>query len=452
VKAAVVGGGIAGLAAAWELMAHGAEVTVLEPGALGGRIQTTSFAGHPVDTGADAFLCRVPDAVQLAEELGMASELVAPAAGQALLWIDGRLRPLPAGLVLGAPSRLWPLLSSRILSPGGIVRAGLDLVQPATDWPADMAVATVIRRRFGRQVAERLVDPLIGGIHAGRTEELSVTATAPQLAAAARSHRSLLLGLRHMPAPPSGPVFLAPRAGMGALVGRLVEALTAGGVTFVRETITTVGEPSPGRVVVEPAGSFDAAVVATPARVTAALISTSAPDAADRLRAIHDASVVLVTFAYPRASVVVPSGTSGWLVPRREGRLMTACSLGSAKWPHWSDPDTIVLRVSAGRAGDRRAMDMTDETVVDRLQAELALALGTEVTPSDWRVTRWADSFPQYEVGHQARVAEIEQSLERSLPSVALAGASFRGSGIPACVASGRRAAIALCRARMTGQ
>ncbi len=254
-----------------------------------------------------------------------------------------------------------------------------------------------------------------------------------------------------MPTPPPGPVFLAPREGMGRLVGRLVDALTAGGVTFVSEAITAVGEASRGRVLVEPTGSFDAAVVATPAQVTAGLLASSAPDAAGRLRAIRNASVVLVTLAYPRASIVLAPGTSGWLVPRGEGRLMTACSLGSAKWPHWSDPDTMVLRVSAGRAGDRRAIEMTDETVVDRLQAELAQAVGTDVTPTTWRVSRWADSFPQYEVGHLDRVAEIEQALQRRLPSVALAGASFRGSGIPACVASGRRAALALCRAQITG-
>lgn len=445
-RAAVVGGGIAGLAAAWELVAQGAEVTVCEPGPLGGRIQTAPFAGHPVDTGADAFLCRVPDALRLAHELGMDGELVAPAASRALLWLGDHLRPLPAGLVLGAPGRLWPLVSSRILSPAGVLRASLDLVLPASDWAGDVAVATVVRERFGPQVAERLVDPLVGGIHAGRSEELSVSATAPQLAAAARAHRSLLIGLRRLPAPLPGPVFLAPRGGMGRLVSRLVDALTDRGMALAPVAVTRVAGPTRGRVLVEPVGSFDAAVIATPAHVTATLITHSAAEIAGQLRAIRNASVVMVTLAYPRAAIAVPPGTSGWLVPRSEGRLMTACSLGSAKWPHWSDPETMVLRVSAGRAGDRRAIEMSDESVVERLQAELAQALGTDATPTTWRVNRWADAFPQYEVGHLARVAQIEQSLRERLPSVAVAGASFGGSGVPACVASGRRAATLVSR------
>jgi len=440
---AVVGGGVAGLAAAWELSRREAEVTVFEPGRLGGRIQTSPFCGHGVDTGADAFLSRVPDALQLARELGLEDELVAPAASRALLWAGGRLRPLPEGLVLGAPTRLRSLATAGILSPTGLARAGLDLVLPATAWPDDMAVATLVGRRFGRQVAERLVDPLIGGIHAGRTDDLSLQATAPQLARAARHHRSLLLGLRRLPSPPPGPVFLAPRGGMGRLIERLVEALVERGVANEAVAVTAVGGKG-AQVVVEPFGAFDAAVLATPGPVTAGLVHDTAPEAAGEVAAIPNASVVLVTLAYARQALAVPAGASGWLVPRREGRLMTACSLGSAKWPHWSDPETMVLRVSAGRAGDLRAMQLDDETVVDRLQAEVGQALGTTLAPIAWRVTRWPEAFPQYQVGHLERVARIDDTLRRSLPSVALAGASYRGSGIPACIASGRRAAAQL--------
>ena len=439
----MVGGGVAGLAAAWELSGRQAEVTVFEPGRPGGRIQTSPFCGRGVDTGADALLCRVPDGVQLARELGIEDELVAPAASRALLWTGGRLRPLPEGLVLGAPTRLRSLATAGILSPAGLVRASLDLVLPATHWPDDMAVATLVGRRFGRQVAQRLVDPLIGGIHAGCTDDLSVQATAPQLAQAARHHRSLLLGLRRLPSPPPGPVFLAPRGGMGRLVDRLVEALVERGVTFEPVAVTAVGGKG-AQVVVEPFGAFDAAVLATPGPVTAGLVNRVAPDAAAEMAAIPNASVVLVTLAYRRDGLAVPAGASGWLVPRREGRLMTACSLGSAKWPHWSDSETMVLRVSAGRAGDRRAMQLDDETVVDRLQAEVDQALGSAPAPLAWRVSRWPEAFPQYQVGHLERVGRIEDALRRALPSVAVAGASYRGSGIPACIASGRRAAARL--------
>lgn len=447
-KVAVVGGGIAGLAAAWELSSGDdrPEVTVFEPGPLGGRVQTEAFLGHPVDTGADAFVARVPDGLALARELGLEDELVAPAAGRALILIGGRLRPIPPGLVLGAPARLRSLVGSGILSPAGVVRAGLDLVLPRTRWPADVSVAELVGRRFGHEVAERLVDPLVGGIHAGRTEQLSADATAPQLAMAARSHRSLLLGLRSLPAPTPGPLFLAPRGGMGRLVERLVEALPARGVRFEATAVTAVGGKEGGPVIVEPGGAFDAAVIATPAPVAARLLSDVVPLVALDLRAIRWSSVVLATLAYRRADLPAPEATSGWLVARREGTMMTACSFGSAKWAHWSDPDTMVLRVSAGRSGDERALGLCDADLVDRLQQEVARALGTSAGPFQWRVSRHPDSFPQYEVGHAARVQRIESELRACLPAVALAGASLSGSGIPACIASGRRAARAVRR------
>jgi oxygen-dependent protoporphyrinogen oxidase len=467
-RVAVVGGGIAGLAAAWELTSgpEPADVTVFEPGALGGRIQTEPFLGHAVDTGADAFIARVPEGIALARELGLEDELVAPAARKALLLVGGRLRPLPEGLVLGAPARLRPLLTSGILSPAGVARAGLDLVLPRTRWPEDVSVADLVGRRFGRQVAQRLVDPLLGGIHAGRTENLSAESTAPQLARAARGHRSLLLGLRALPAPGEGPLFLAPRAGMGRLVQRLAEALGERGVSFEPIAISAIRAQGPGRgganepiarperkggrVVLEPVGAFDAAVVATPARVTAALVSEAAPDAAEGLRGITAASVVLTTLAYRRGDLAIAEGASGWLVAPGEGQLMTACSFGSAKWPHWSDPDTMVLRVSAGKAGDERALQLDDRELIDRLQQEVAGALGPSATPLHWKVSRWREAFPQYEVGHRARVEGIETGLRLALPDVALAGASLRGSGIPACVASGRAAARAV-RGRASG-
>jgi oxygen-dependent protoporphyrinogen oxidase len=447
-KVAVVGGGIAGLAAAWELTSgpEPAQVTVFDPGPLGGRIQTETFLSHRVDMGADAFIARVPEGVALATELGIEDELVAPAARRALILVGGRLHSLPDGLVLGAPARIRPLLTSRILSPAGVLRAALDLVLPGTTWPEDPSVARMVRQRFGAQVAERLVDPLVGGIHAGDTQNLSAESTAPQLARAARGHRSLLLGLRSLPPPPDGPLFLAPRAGMGRLVERLVEALGHRGVRFDALAVSRIVGEKGGAVVVEPFGAFDAAVIATPAGVATDLVLVSAPDASDELRGIRSASVVLATFAYRRPELAVPDGTSGFLVARTEGRLMTACSFGSAKWPHWSDGDTMVLRVSAGRAGDERALQLSDDDLVDQLQREVAGAVGTTASPFHWRVSRWRDSFPQYEVGHRAKVERIELALRRDLPGVALAGASLRGSGIPACVASGRQAARSLRR------
>jgi oxygen-dependent protoporphyrinogen oxidase len=447
-RVAVVGGGIAGLAAAWALLGGEvgrgrAEVTVFEPGPLGGKLRTEEFCGHPVDLGPDAFLARVPDGLRLCRELGLADELVAPAAGKALLWTGGRLRPLPDGLLLGAPVRLGPLARSGLLSPLGLARAGLDLVLPRRPLPDDLSVAQLVTSRFGAQVADRLVDPLVGAIHAGRTDQLGAAATTPQLLSAARGSRSLLRGLaRAASSGGGGPVFLAPRGGMGVLADRLVARLRELEVSFVPEAVTGLRPLGGRQVAVDPDPEpFDSVIVAVPAAVAARLLEPAAADAARGLSAIRTASVVLATLALPLQDVDVPPGISGFLVPRSEGRLMTACSFGSRKWPHWSSPDTMVVRVSAGRAGDDRPQQLDDQALVTRLSEELASALDTPVSPSAWRVSRWPGSFPQFEVAHLDRVAAIESALGHHLPQVALAGASYRGSGIASCIASGRRAA-----------
>jgi oxygen-dependent protoporphyrinogen oxidase len=443
-RVAVVGGGIAGLAAAWELRDR-AEVTVFEPGHLGGRLQTGTFMDQPTDLGADAFLTRVPEAVDLCTELGLTGELIAPAPGRTLLWWGGRLRPLPDGLVLGVPRRLGPLLRSGLLSPLGMVRAGLDLGLPRTDPGDDTAVWDLVARRFGRQVASRLVDPLVGSIHAGRTEELSVAATAPQLLAAARRSRSLLLGLRASGAVATGgpPMFQTPQGGVGRLVERLTEALDGHGVRTVHEHVTAVRSTTSG-VEIAPLGErYDAAVIAVAAPVAARLLGDAAPAG---LAGVTATSVTLVTMAFAVAELPTPGGVNGVLVSREEGRLMTACSFASHKWPQRPTPGRMVVRVSTGWSGDDRSDRIDDAALVDRLSAELGAALGAApgITPLDWQVNRWPASFPRYLPGHLGRVAAAEAELAVSAPAVTLAGSSYRGAGIPACIGSGRRAARTL--------
>jgi oxygen-dependent protoporphyrinogen oxidase len=452
VRVAVVGGGVAGLAAAWEAVSAvpGADVTVFEPGPLGGKIRTSPFLGRDIDEGPDAFLTRVPQAVDLCDELGLTAQLVAPAAGSSMLWWDGRLRPLPDGLVLGVPRRLGAVVRSGVLSPRGALRAGLDLVLPRRGEPgdADVSVHDLVASRFGDQVAARLVDPLVGGIHAGRIDQLSAAATVPQLVAASRRSRSLMAGLRSSPGPAAGPVFLTPQGGLGALVDALVAKLGAAGVGIERRQVRSLGAHPCGSGAVLDGEAYDAAVVAVPAGEAAGLLDTAAPEASEGLRSIGYASVVLTTLAWTGSTVGTPPGVNGFLVPRPDGRLMTACSFASAKWPHWAAAGTTVLRVSAGRHLDTRAMDLDDGTLTDRLVEELSAALGRPLpAPAAVRVSRWPAAFPQYTVGHLDRVAAIEAALRRTLPGVALAGAGYRGSGIPACIGSGRAAARLVTRA-----
>ncbi|MGQ0519911.1 MAG: protoporphyrinogen oxidase [Actinomycetota bacterium] len=435
---AVVGGGITGLAAAWEAVEAGASVTLFEAGPrLGGRILTEDVGGRPVDLGPDAFLARVPHALELCHRLGLEAELVHPAAEGAAIWTRGRLRPLPPGLVLGAPAgagHLARLVRAGLVTPAGAARAALDLVLPATRWPADPSVADVVGRRLGRQVHARVVDPLVGGIHAGPSELLSARAAAAQLADAARS-RSLLRGLRGVREPAAGgggaPLFASLRGGLGRLVTRLEEELRARGVA-VATGHAVEAVPVPG---------FDATVVTTPAAAAAGLVEPASPAAAAELRDVAYASVAMAVLVYPSSALPRPPAGTGFLVPASEGRLLTACSFASAKWPHWAGPGELVLRASAGRWGDERALSMTDDALAGHLHGELAQALGLEARPRVARVTRWVHAFPQYRPGHLARVDRVEDALARDLPAVTLAGAAYRGLGIAACVAQGRAAA-----------
>lgn len=452
-----MGGGIAGLAAAWELR-RDAEVTVFEEGAVGGKLQTSDFGGRPVDEGADAFVTRAPDALELCAELGMSGELVTPRAGRTLVWTGGRLRALPDGLVLGTPRRLAPLATSGLLSAPGVARAALDLVLPRSPVGEDTSVGALLRHRYGPELVRRLAQPLVGGIHAAPVDKLSAATTTPQLLDAARNHRSITLGLRRSApatAPPegavSGSVFAAPRGGMGDLVGRLVQQLRAGGVQVCNQRVAEVRSRGGREVVVsgEPASSaqvFDGAVVATPAAVAAGLLGDQAPPELGRLGAT---SVAVATIAVPDREFSPPPGFNGLLAgDAGGGGLMTACSFGSNKWPQWSVPGRTVLRVSAGRRGDERAMALPDEQLVERLIHEVNRAMNVSATAELWRVSRWPRSLPFYEVGHPGRVARIEHTLGRRAPGVFLAGSSYGGAGIPSCIASGRRAARSLLRLR----
>lgn len=436
----VVGGGIAGLAAAWELrrLAPDAEITVYEPGALGGKLRTSAFAGRDLDEGADAFLARVPEGRQLCEELGLAGSLVSPASARAYVAVGRQLHPLPPGLVLGVPTDPAALAGSALVGPDAPDRVAAEPGLPGSPLAPgdDPSIGALVRARFGDDVLERLVDPLLGSINAGDTDHLSLRAAAPQLAAAAERSGSLVEGLRAAPPPadPTAPVFWALPGGMAGLVDALVTALAAAGVRFEQE-------------VVEDLGDLDAEgiVLATPAAPTSRLLARSGADrAAAILGAIRHASPVLVSLAFTTDDVHHPLDGSGLLVPKPEHRMLTACSFASTKWAHLARPGSVVLRASAGRLGDDRAIDMDDDVLVAALLHDLDELLGLGADPVQVRVSRWRDGFPQYEPGHLDRLAAAEADLAATRPGVALAGAAHRGLGIPACIRQGRAAARAV--------
>jgi oxygen-dependent protoporphyrinogen oxidase len=445
-RVVVVGAGVAGLATAWYLQRRGVGVTVLEGDErAGGKVRTGELDGCPVDVGPDTFLGRVPWAVELCRDLGLADDLVAPATTRAWLWSRGELHPLPEGLALGVPLHALSLARSGIVSPAGMARAALDLVLPTSRLPADPTVADVIGSRLGDEVLDRLVDPLIGGINAGRSDRLSFAAVAPDLSAVSRRHRSLILGLRQerRKAPPSdAPLFLGLRGGMERLIARLAKEVDLTLSTRVEAVAASGG----GRLTVAVEGraplEADAVVLAVPASAAARLLRGASTKAASALDAIRYASVAVATLAYRPEAVAHPLDGSGFLVPRVDGRLLTACTWFSSKWPDVRPSGLVLLRCSAGRDGDPRPAELDDADLVDRVHAEAAEALGLSAPPVESIVTRWPDAFPQYDVGHLGRVEAAERALTRELPgTVALVGASYRGVGIASCVRQAREAA-----------
>lgn len=445
----VVGGGIAGLAAAWEARQKSHDVVIVESDdRLGGKIRTSEFAGRAVDEGADAFITRTPHALELARELEI--DLVHPGTGRAYLWSYGELRPIPEGTVLGVPVEFDAVAEAGVLSPEGLERARQEPDLPGDRLIGDAAIGELVSRRFGREVAERLVDPLLGGINAGGIDHLSVRVAAPQLAAVAERSVSLARGLAAVPRPAASevPVFAAPAGGMQVLVDRLAGALSTNGVDVrTGGAVTAIDRAGSGHrpaYRVETAGGpveCDAVVVATPAFAAAPLVDRLSDDAAAVLRSVDYASVALVTLAYRADDIGRELDGSGFLVPRPEGRLLTACSWFSSKWPHLAG-DPVILRASVGRYGDDHAAGLPAEELVERIHAELAEAMAIGAPPAEHRVSRWSRAFPQFGPGHLDQIAAAQQALTRDAPAVALAGSYVRGVGIPACIASGQAAAL----------
>lgn len=439
----VVGAGIAGLAAAADLAEGGFDVEVREADdRIGGKIATSPFAGLPnVDEGPDAWLTRVPGAVELAARTGV-DELVHPTGVPAAVWYD-RLHDIPSGLVLGVPTDIMAFARSGLLSWRGKLRAATEPFRPATD--PDDSLGALVRARFGDEVHDRLVDALIGSIYATDTDRSSL-ASVPQLAALAAKHRSLLLAARRAAPPaPSGtpaPIFAAPAGGVASLAAAVADHVRArGGVIHTGRAVQSIeADGAHWRVDDE---SFDAVAIATPAAAAARLIGTAAPDASRSIGSIDTADVIMVRLAVPAGDPRVDGavrGRSGYLVPKSRQRTVTAVSFASEKWAHLALPDRHVLRVSLGRDG-LPVRHLDDEAAAAAAVTEVADQLGVDLQPSEVSVTRWIGAFPQYRPHHHALVADVDAALPRGL---ALAGASYRGIGIPACITDGRRAALQL--------
>jgi oxygen-dependent protoporphyrinogen oxidase len=447
----IVGGGISGLATAHYIHSHlgdKVQLTLVEGGSqLGGKVANQEFSGHLVDTGPDAVLVRAPAMAALLQDLGLGEQIVAPAALGAHVWSRGKLRRLPSGTLFGIPDRLLPLLRSGLMSPAGLARAALDLVLPRGHTSApDPSIADLVSPRLGSQVFDRLVEPLLGGVHAGRAAELSARSTVPDIVALARKNRSLYLGLRkmrrHAPPATGAPVLVTLTGGLGRLVEALVARL-AGDDLRLGSAARVIARVGTGYRVDLAGGqsiSADAVVLATPAFVTARLLADLMPDAATVLAEIPYVDVATIWLAYPRSAVGRPLDGTGFLVPPEEGKFLVGCTWSSAKWPHLADDNLVLIRCMVGRRGDRRWLDMDDETMVNRVHDELVEAMGLTAGPNHQSIQRWPQAMPQYLMGHQDRLDALDAAIHH-LPGLHLTGAAYRGVGLASCVADAKRTA-----------
>ncbi len=458
----VVGAGITGLAAAHELITAepNLEVVVLDAASrAGGKILTTEFAGRMVDEGADQFLVRQPEMAQLCREVGLEDRLVTPQALGASLLVDGELRRFPPGLMLGVPTDIDGLAASNLVSDAAIahLRETPNRQPTPLDPNDDPSVAELVRRELGDEVLDRLIGPLLGGVHAGDTERLSVRCAAPQIAAAAAAPEGLLAGAQAQVAAAAGrapaPVFNGLVGGTSAAVQALVAEL--GHRLFLQTPVhqvridAAVGEQASGTqahpVVVEHQGGITRArgvVMAAPTGPAATALAETAPTASELLAAIGYTSVVLVTFAFAESSVGHQLDGTGFLVPQDQIKLLKACSWLSRKFSHLSDGG-VIARASAGSRLAPGAIDLPDDELSQQLLDELTPVMKITEAPTEVRITRWHQGLPQFDPGHLDRVAAIRRSVADAGP-ITIAGAGLEGLGLPTCVRQGRAAAAEL--------
>ncbi|MBI5630723.1 MAG: protoporphyrinogen oxidase [Elusimicrobia bacterium] len=447
--AAVVGGGIAGLSAAYRLQerSRALEVVLLEAGGrLGGKILTEKAEGLAIEAGPDSFITAKPQALELVRELGLERRLLPSSRDQSTVYVyvRGKLRPLPEGLMLMAPSRILPFLGSDLLTWGGKLRVGLDFLLPRGP-EGDVSLGAFARRRFGGEALRVIVEPVMAGIYAADVEELSLKSSFPQFAALEKQYRSVIRGLRRRapaaPAPSGLTMFTTLAGGLSELTEALARRLKPGSVRLGSGVVRI--EPRGGRYRLGLSGGgfldADAVIATTASWQTAKLVRGFDPGLAEVLEEIPFASTATVTLAYEAQSLDIPSGF-GFVVARGEAQAVAAATFSSAKFPGRAPAGTTLIRCFLGGAGREGPLRGSDEELAIKVRQDLGRILGLGTEPILTRVYRWTRGNPQYTVGHEERLKRIAGHLERH-PGLALAGASYRGIGIPDCIASAYAAA-----------
>lgn len=461
-RAVVIGGGIAGLSAAYYLQKIAQEngqalhLTVVERDPRwGGKIVTERVDGFVIEGGPDTFLATKPWGVGLSRELGLEGRLNGTNPHQKNTYVlhKGQLRPLPDGLAMMIPTHFGSMARTRLLSWPDKARMGLDYLLPVRRDRQDESLGAFVSRRLGRRAYENLIEPLMSGIYAGDGDQLSLQSTFPYLQAMETDHGGLIRGAlairKKMSKNGNGKnssrsAFLTPTTGLAEIIEKLVEHLVAGGAHLSPGVGASRVRPLPQgyQIDLEQGGSLtvDGLILASPAFASADLVEGFAPRLAAELKQVPYVTTATVSLAYPLESLPHPLDGYGYVIPRREGRSALACTWTSTKFPHRAPQGYALLRVFIGRAGQEAHIDWEETNLLEVARQELRLTLGVHAEPALSRVFIWEKAMPQYVLGHPSRLMRIDAALGK-LPGLALAGNGYRGIGIPDCIHSGELAA-----------
>jgi len=462
-RIAVIGGGIAGLAAAHRIVevskenSLDIEVQLFDAAPrLGGSIATEQVGDFLVEAGPDSFITEKPWALRLCERIGLTSRLVSTQAAHQQIYIvhAGKLAPLPEGFFLLAPTRVWPFLQTPLFSWAGKLRIAGELFLPRANLDDDESLGSFVRRRFGNEALERVAQPLVGGIYAADPDQLSLTATMPRFKEMERNRRSVIWAMwseqkkrarnREAGSGARWSLFVTLKGGMGELIDAVAQRLPANSVQLDSpvSALQQIPETNKWRITVnaDKLVEADAVILATPAFRTSDLLNNVETTAAVELKNIPYASTATVSLAYRREDFPQAPNSFGFVVPAIEKRKIMACTFSSLKYPGRAPDDKILLRAFVGGSLQAELFNQDDQTMAESVRAEIAALLGVTTAPIFTRVWRHPDSMPQYHVGHVARIGRIETALSR-FPTLALAGSAYHGVGISDCVRTGEAAA-----------
>lgn len=440
----IVGGGIAGLSAAWELLQRGYRPVVLEATSRpGGVIRTESSDGFVIDAGPDSLLVQKPAALSLCREIGLGDRLFPTLTPRtAFVLRGGRLVPLPEASVLGIPTSVRPFMTTPLFSWSGKLRMALEIAIPPRRDRADESIASFIGRRFGQEAVTYLAEPLLAGIHAGDVNRLSMQASFPRLVDAERTRGSVLRAVTSMRTASSPQAaFMSLPGGIEELVRALIVRFPADTIRYDAHAIAIEGR-GPYSLTLQSGETLEARaiVVAAPAWAASAMVQTIDPELARLMGGVRYVSSATIAIALHRDQVGHPLQGSGFVVPRVERRVLMAGTWVSSKWPNRAPAGSVLLRGFIGGAYDPDVLERTDQQIAEAVFSEFASLLNISGRPLLKRVYRWNRANPQHEVGHLERMAAIDRRLA-AYPGLYVTGSGFRGTGIPDCIADARATA-----------